>query len=275
MLPAVAALAVAASAPAALAAERHVSIPGKFFEPSRAVALVGDSVTWTNRDFATHDVRASDGSFHSPPLARGTTFSASFGREGSFSYLCSFHVFMRGTVDVFRLWLGAPARRVVFGRPVVLTGLAPVGTATVTIERLLPDGSATPVAQATPGPDGRFSAGFSAAVPGRYRAIAGQLASPAVALSVSPRLALTTRKVRSAVFVHVATTPAQRGAPVALERYDARRLAWVRLARASLDRNSKARFRLVPTRPTRIRVVLVRGVGGFSGATSRTTVVRP
>jgi plastocyanin len=45
-------------------------------------------------------VAASDGSFHSPGMGTGATFSRTFSRAGKFDYVCSIHPSMHGTVVV-------------------------------------------------------------------------------------------------------------------------------------------------------------------------------
>ncbi len=60
----------------------------------------GGSVTWVNRDPVQHDVVAKDGSFRSPILEPGQSYSARFDAAGTFAYVCSIHPFMAGTVVV-------------------------------------------------------------------------------------------------------------------------------------------------------------------------------
>ena len=43
---------------------------------------------------------ASDGSFHSPGMGTGATFSLHLRHPGNFDYVCSIHPFMHGTVVV-------------------------------------------------------------------------------------------------------------------------------------------------------------------------------
>lgn len=60
----------------------------------------GGSVTWVNRDPVQHDVVAKDGSFRSPILEAGQSYSARSDTAGTFAYICSIHPFMAGTVVV-------------------------------------------------------------------------------------------------------------------------------------------------------------------------------
>jgi plastocyanin len=58
-------------------------------------------VTWTNRQPAIqHTVTADDGSFGSDPLSTGSSFSHVFATAGTYSYHCSIHPAMIGTVVV-------------------------------------------------------------------------------------------------------------------------------------------------------------------------------
>jgi hypothetical protein len=75
-----------------------VAIPGKLFSPAHVDIHPGDSVTWRNGDFAAHDVRSS--AFASPQLSRFGAFTQRFDTPGTYTYTCSLHPFMTGTVNV-------------------------------------------------------------------------------------------------------------------------------------------------------------------------------
>ena len=61
---------------------------------------VGTKVTWKFEDSAAHTVKANDGSFSSPPMKSGQTFSYTFTKAGTFPYICSIHQYMTGTITV-------------------------------------------------------------------------------------------------------------------------------------------------------------------------------
>lgn len=61
---------------------------------------VGTMVTWTNLDSYTHTVTADRGAFNSGPIMPGHTFSYTFTTAGTFTYHCSFHPYMTGSVIV-------------------------------------------------------------------------------------------------------------------------------------------------------------------------------
>ncbi|CAN5639159.1 hypothetical protein BH09ACT7_BH09ACT7_25090 [soil metagenome] len=77
-----------------------VDINNFAFAPASLTIPVGATVIWTNRDEEPHTVVAGDGSFHSPGLGTGGTYSFTFTTAGSFDYVCSIHPFMHGTVVV-------------------------------------------------------------------------------------------------------------------------------------------------------------------------------
>jgi len=82
------------------AATGAVKIAGFAFAPDSRSAKVGESVTWTNGDSATHTVTADDGAFDSGNLSGGKKFSFTFDTAGTFPYHCNIHRSMKGTVTV-------------------------------------------------------------------------------------------------------------------------------------------------------------------------------
>ncbi len=89
--------AAASQAPAGAAS---VTIAGFAFNPPTITVSVGTTVTWSNQDSATHTVTFSDGSTSSGRLAQGGQFQRSFDKAGTFTYACSIHSSMTGTVVV-------------------------------------------------------------------------------------------------------------------------------------------------------------------------------
>jgi plastocyanin len=78
----------------------QVNIDNFAFVPATLTVHAGSTVTWTNHDEEPHTVAASDGSFHSPGMGTGATFSHAFAAAGTFDYVCSIHPMMHGTVVV-------------------------------------------------------------------------------------------------------------------------------------------------------------------------------
>ena len=70
------------------------------FSPERMELSIGTELTWMNDDPTGHTVTADDGSFDSGVLDPGGRFSYVFNRPGTYTYACSIHPSMRGTVHV-------------------------------------------------------------------------------------------------------------------------------------------------------------------------------
>jgi plastocyanin len=92
--------AMSVTAPAAPVSGDQVNIDSFAFVPATLTVHAGITVTWTNHDEEPHTVAASDGSFHSPGMGTGATFSHTFSAAGTFDYVCSIHPMMHGTVVV-------------------------------------------------------------------------------------------------------------------------------------------------------------------------------
>jgi len=103
---------VSAAIPAAAA-----SIPEGAFDPNAGLSYVpgdltveiGTTITWTNQDIAEHTVTSGttdgsvgsgDGLFDSGLFFAGESYSQTFDEAGVFSYFCSVHPWMSGTVTV-------------------------------------------------------------------------------------------------------------------------------------------------------------------------------
>jgi plastocyanin len=77
-----------------------VSIEGMAFNPQTLTVAVNTTVTWTNNDGVTHTVTSDSSVFNSGNLVAGGTFSYKFTTVGTFTYHCSIHQYMTGTVIV-------------------------------------------------------------------------------------------------------------------------------------------------------------------------------
>jgi plastocyanin len=103
-----AASAPAASAPAAAAAcaaddnvgTVKVSIENFAFNPSAITAKVGDTVTFTNGDSASHTATLDDGSCATPLITNGKSLGLKFTAAGTYPFHCSIHTDMKGTITV-------------------------------------------------------------------------------------------------------------------------------------------------------------------------------
>jgi plastocyanin len=79
-----------------------VAIKNFAFAPEALTVKVGTTVTWTNQDSDAHTVtsQGSGGPLSSAALATGQSYSYTFTKPGTYSYLCTIHPFMTATVTV-------------------------------------------------------------------------------------------------------------------------------------------------------------------------------
>lgn len=76
----------------------NIIISNFSFSPETLNVKVGTTVTWTNNDSVTHNIKSS--SFNSPNLSTGDTFKFTFNTPGTFNYNCGIHPSMTGTIIV-------------------------------------------------------------------------------------------------------------------------------------------------------------------------------
>ena len=183
-----------------------------------------------------------------------------FPRLGRYAYHCTIHKFMHGEIVVVAVALQAPPDPVVSGGRVVLQGLAPSGTRTVSVDQLGSGRTAGP-RRAVPAGDGSFSVTLRAVKPLFVAARVGKLASLPVRIFVAPKVVA---RLRNGV-VRVVARPARPGAHAVLQRYVRERFAWRTVTRSRLDAGSRASFPL-PGGRGRFRVVIRGGHGWADGA---------
>jgi plastocyanin len=82
------------------AASTSVTIRDFEFAPSSVTVNVGDTVTWSNAGPTAHSATATDGSFDTGIMDEGASGSHTFTEAGTFSYICTPHPNMKGTVTV-------------------------------------------------------------------------------------------------------------------------------------------------------------------------------
>lgn len=73
------------------------------FDPDSLEVKVGDTVTFTNSDSATHTATAEDDApeaFNTDDIEGGAEAEVTFDTAGDYAYICSIHDYMTGTVTV-------------------------------------------------------------------------------------------------------------------------------------------------------------------------------
>ena len=95
------ALAIAPGPDRAIAQDAaSVDIVDFTFGPNSITITAGGTVTWTNSDSAPHTATGDGGSFDTGTIDPGGSASITFDTPGTYSYFCSIHPDMTGTVVV-------------------------------------------------------------------------------------------------------------------------------------------------------------------------------
>ncbi len=90
-----------AAAPPASTAAAVVRLSANRFEPATLRIKVGTTVVWQQEDTALHNVISAElPTLRSSDLRRGDTYRHTFTQAGTFTYYCSYHAGMTGTVIV-------------------------------------------------------------------------------------------------------------------------------------------------------------------------------
>ncbi len=86
--------------PAVPAGAAEVGIVNFKFTPATVTIKVGGTIDWTNHDDIGHTVTFAGQGINSKVLQRNDRFSHTFDTPGTYTYICSIHPFMHGTVVV-------------------------------------------------------------------------------------------------------------------------------------------------------------------------------
>lgn len=278
-----AAAALVVIAPAA-AATYTVSVKSSGFSPASLTIQHGDKVTFKNADTKDHQVVATDGSFASPILHKGQSWTFTFTRAGTFRYRDALYprhtgkLTVKGPPPSVTLALSAPI--VNSGTQVTLSGAVSTGKANESVELDAQEyGQPSPVQLAIvkTGTSGAFSYPVTPSQYTTYVARWNGVASGSVVAQVAPVVRLvaggngymkaTVSSSRSFWHKHLYL---QRLSPFG---------QWVNIAALTLGQNSGKLFRptsYLPRGTSRIRVFLsVNQAGnGLLSAHSGTQLVR-
>ena len=94
------ALAVTGASQPASTVTKAVSITATAFTPTSRTIATTDSIKWTNKDTKSHQVVANNGSFVSPTIAPGKTYTHTFNTAGTFNYHDALHPSLTGKIIV-------------------------------------------------------------------------------------------------------------------------------------------------------------------------------
>lgn len=186
-------LAVASSGAATTATTIQITKNG--FTPATVTVTAGDAVTWHNSTTGTHQVVADNGSFASPALSAGASWTYTADKAGTFTYRDTYATSHRGTLKVnappTSLSLGAANGTVVYGGSTQLSGtvsnqLGPTTAVTLTSQAY--GKSVQSVDTTTTQSNGTFTFGASPTIQTTYTAHAGAANSSPVTVNVAPRV---------------------------------------------------------------------------------------
>src|SRR6266700_1221283 len=78
------------------------------YTPASTTIAAGQTVTWTNSGAFAHDAAATDGSWKTPLLNTGASGTVTFSTPGTYTYICTPHPWMLGTIVVTAAVSAAP-----------------------------------------------------------------------------------------------------------------------------------------------------------------------
>jgi plastocyanin len=272
-----AALVVAASAGADT---KTVQITKNGFVPAATTINVGDSVTWKNADAANHQVVATDGTFASPTLKPGESFTFTFQKAGKTNYNDSFATNRHGSVTVnappANVTLAADTSTIVYGSSAMLDGQV---TNQLTNEPVTltsqPFGKGTQaLATTTTQASGAFSFDVSPTIQTTYQAHWRTTNSPNATVNVAPRVGFG-RSGR--LFNAKVTSDLSYGGRFVVVQKKNRFGSWSAIKRVFLNDSSRAVFRVgLPRGLATLRLVLPdsQAGAGYVKGTSRMIFVR-
>jgi plastocyanin len=274
-------LATLVVAPAGSAATKGVSIKRSSFSPATVNITAGDTIRWKNDDTRNHQVVSTTGTFVSPILGPGGTYSFKFEVAGTYRYRDALVPTSVGTIKV----AGAPPAvslatslpQITYGTRITLSGQINSKKAGENVQLnylAYGQGSEAVLATVITGADGTFSFNVTPKVLTTYRATWKTASSLPVQTAVAPSISFG----RLNGFV----TRVFAGRSMARKQVQLQRFTnfgqWVTIKRATLDLNSRARFEAaLPLGPNRLRIAMsVNQAGaGYLAGFSREIVYRP
>ena len=257
-----AALSLAAAASPAPAATVGVTITAAGFSPKDVTVQIGDTVTWTNTDVSVHQIQATNGSFLSPVLSNGQSFSVTFTTAGRVNYQDVNEKKLKGTVDVVApvaatVSMGITKSTVLFGETVALSGVVSTkaaGEPVAVFAQGAGEGAFAQIASLTTGVGGAWSFAVKPAIGTTYEARWKGVASVGLFLSVKPRVTLALRP--GGVFL-TRVSPGMTGKVVSLQRWSTSLRVWITVKKAKLGARSGARIVWRPAKGDyKVRVLL-------------------
>jgi plastocyanin len=276
------ALAVAGASRPAATATKTVRITASGFSPARVTIRTGDAVRWTNNDTKNHQVVANNGTFASPVIAPGRSFTHTFNTAGTFRYHDALHPSLTGRVVVTgpppAVTIGAAAPILVFGQSTHISGIVSskkAGEIVTLWAQPYGQGSPVQIASLLTTTGGAWDLAVRPMLLTTYEAHWKAAVSQKVSLQMRPNVLLTVGK--RYWYVKVKTNRSLQGRKVYLQKLT-RFHQWVKFKRVLLNQSSGKLIsapRLKHGRYTlRVFMSYNQAGAGYLDGYSRTVVIR-
>ena len=266
----------------AIAATKTISIKSGAFSPATVSIVADDTITWTNTDTKNHQVVASSGTFASPVLKPGSSYSFRFTVAGNYGYRDALYPTHTGVVKVTgappAVTLAVSEPQIDWGKSITISGIVNNKKANepVTLTSQ-PYGQPSPIVLATvmSGTGGTFSYVTKPSLQTTYQATWKSAASLAVTTAVRPVITFG----RSSNFIaRVYAGRSMAGKSVQVQRLSSFG-QWVTLKQFRLDASSRVSFRvLLPRGLSKLRIAMSvnqSGVGYLAGFSPEISFRRP
>jgi plastocyanin len=285
LVPAAAAVLVLVLVGPAQAATVNVSIRNTTVTPASVTINFRDAVTWKNTTTGNRQIVANNGSFASPILAPGRSWTHQFTTSGSFYYHDAVRTGIKGVVHVKgpppSVSAGLSEPIVSFGSPVTISGqISTHATGQSVAITAQAYGQPSPVVLATvvTGANGAFGYQTNPAMYTTYVATWGKTSSSPLIVQVAPRVTLRPDG-RNTMFTQVVAGRSLWRHHVFLQRLS-RFGQWVNVTALKLGPHSGRIFtprKFLPKGISRIRIFLTvnqAGVGLLSAHSGLQTLYR-
>lgn len=283
LLVSIAALSVPAS-PAG-AATSTVQIVRTGFVPTSLTVETGDIVVWHNADSRSHQVVADNGSFVSPELAPGASYSFTFRAAGTYRYRDVFETTERGTIIVKgpapTVSIAASLPILTFGGSAHVSGRVSNGKAGETVRilsRPYPQSSFAVLAEVLTTTGGVYDYVTGPTVLTSFQASWKNTASIEVRTEIRPRVSLAYNRTTRVFTARVTYGRPSAGRTVHLQRFSALTARWATVRRVVLGDLGSRQFRLtLPKGVSRVRAYLTvnqAGPGYLDGWSGTWTIKR-
>lgn len=281
LIIALAAVATLVVAGPAGAATNTVRIYGSTFSPRTLTITAGDTVTWTNRDNASHQVLATKGQFVSPILRQYKSFSFTFHAAGTYSYKDELHPKLTGKIVVKGLpptvTLAASLPILTYGTKATLSGVVSdhkAGEPVTIYYQPYPQPNLIERATVLTSEGGNYSFIVGPQIATNYQAAwKGAYATP-TSIQVAPKLSLGRN---NGWIIHASAGRSFAGKAVQFQRLNVATGQWVTLKKVILNARSSAKVPYpLPAGVNRLRLTMsVNQAGaGFLGVIGPTITWR-